>query len=145
MQLLLFFFFLMIRRPPRSTLFPYTTLFRSPCCREYWTRSRRSLSGHCRQKPSTRLYSNPSCPARRENSFIVASEFSPPPSRYFQTARPGLIQSVCRPCGKKRRSGGGERSATMSQLTRVLRSAPIITRRHGLVIRSSIEIGRAHV
>src|SRR3989449_10484950 len=27
--LILFFFFLMIRRPPRSTLFPYTTLFRS--------------------------------------------------------------------------------------------------------------------
>src|SRR5258707_11323776 len=26
----MFFFFLMIRRPPRSTLFPYTTLFRSP-------------------------------------------------------------------------------------------------------------------
>ena len=26
---LYFFFFLMIRRPPRSTLFPYTTLFRS--------------------------------------------------------------------------------------------------------------------
>src|SRR5271168_5477450 len=31
-----FFFFLMIRRPPRSTLFPYTTLFRS---------SRRSRAG----------------------------------------------------------------------------------------------------
>src|SRR5436309_14427715 len=29
-----FFFFLMIRRPPRSTLFPYTTLFRSGCS---WT------------------------------------------------------------------------------------------------------------
>src|SRR3712207_7562718 len=29
-MLLWFFFFLMIRRPPRSTLFPYTTLFRSP-------------------------------------------------------------------------------------------------------------------
>src|SRR2546430_12938850 len=28
-HLYLFFFFLMIRRPPRSTLFPYTTLFRS--------------------------------------------------------------------------------------------------------------------
>src|SRR2546426_9836555 len=27
--ILSFFFFLMIRRPPRSTLFPYTTLFRS--------------------------------------------------------------------------------------------------------------------
>src|SRR3989442_14326264 len=29
---ILFFFFLMIRRPPRSTLFPYTTLFRSALC-----------------------------------------------------------------------------------------------------------------
>src|SRR2546430_14400197 len=29
----LWFFFLMIRRPPRSTLFPYTTLFRSPADR----------------------------------------------------------------------------------------------------------------
>src|ERR1022692_842161 len=29
LRLFLFFFFLMIRRPPRSTLFPYTTLFRS--------------------------------------------------------------------------------------------------------------------
>src|SRR6266581_8536510 len=28
-SVLIFFFFLMIRRPPRSTLFPYTTLFRS--------------------------------------------------------------------------------------------------------------------
>src|SRR5260221_6183202 len=27
--MIIFFFFLMIRRPPRSTLFPYTTLFRS--------------------------------------------------------------------------------------------------------------------
>src|SRR2546430_8725347 len=30
MRKVFFFFFLMIRRPPRSTLFPYTTLFRSP-------------------------------------------------------------------------------------------------------------------
>src|SRR5436309_13077497 len=29
LHFLFFFFFLMIRRPPRSTLFPYTTLFRS--------------------------------------------------------------------------------------------------------------------
>src|SRR6266498_5643243 len=29
MLIVFFFFFLMIRRPPRSTLFPYTTLFRS--------------------------------------------------------------------------------------------------------------------
>src|SRR3989442_8474023 len=34
-----FFFFLMIRRPPRSTLFPYTTLFRSLAARVYGERS----------------------------------------------------------------------------------------------------------
>src|SRR5215510_16186205 len=34
----LFFFFLMIRRPPRSTLFPYTTLFRSARGRARWRR-----------------------------------------------------------------------------------------------------------
>src|SRR3712207_7005469 len=32
-SLSIIFFFLMIRRPPRSTLFPYTTLFRSSCLR----------------------------------------------------------------------------------------------------------------
>src|SRR3712207_7211934 len=31
----MFFFFLMIRRPPRSTLFPYTTLFRSDALRRW--------------------------------------------------------------------------------------------------------------
>src|SRR3712207_7610155 len=31
MMIFVMFFFLMIRRPPRSTLFPYTTLFRSDC------------------------------------------------------------------------------------------------------------------
>src|SRR5215213_10703350 len=36
-----FFFFLMIRRPPRSTLFPYTTLFRSGGLRERLHPSRR--------------------------------------------------------------------------------------------------------
>src|SRR2546426_9243954 len=35
------FFFLMIRRPPRSTLFPYTTLFRSRRAHE------RHRRGHC--------------------------------------------------------------------------------------------------
>src|ERR1039458_10781465 len=50
------FFFLMIRRPPRSTLFPYTTLFRSPpapgCHRgpEPWPRSPESS---CRSEEHT--------------------------------------------------------------------------------------------
>src|SRR3982750_186857 len=40
-----FFFFLMIRRPPRSTLFPYTTLFRSPDVRELHHADRDLLGG----------------------------------------------------------------------------------------------------
>src|SRR5256885_16338144 len=39
----MFFFFLMIRRPPRSTLFPYTTLFRS------------GQRGRVRRHPASRL------------------------------------------------------------------------------------------
>src|SRR6266511_5605599 len=51
--LLLSFFFLMIRRPPRSTLFPYTTLFRSArrWCR--CPRSRRPPPGRCRSEEHT--------------------------------------------------------------------------------------------
>src|SRR5476649_3057870 len=56
----LVFFFLMIRRPPRSTLFPYTTLFRSDAMHR-----RNSWSGECRRprrgrrdRKSTRLNSS---------------------------------------------------------------------------------------
>src|SRR5690349_23394714 len=48
-----FFFFLMIRRPPRSTLFPYTTLFRSSYrCSCRW--DSRAASPHGRQRRSRR-------------------------------------------------------------------------------------------
>src|SRR3989304_7470963 len=42
----LFFFFLMIRRPPRSTLFPYTTLFRSVLIHR-WTIRLSSTRSRC--------------------------------------------------------------------------------------------------
>src|SRR5262245_66481079 len=42
----LFFFFLMIRRPPRSTLFPYTTLFRSR-----WRSNRSQKLDNARRAP----------------------------------------------------------------------------------------------
>src|SRR2546427_1281412 len=45
-----FFFFLMIRRPPRSTLFPYTTLFRSQ--RSYGSISRINRSVSVRRGPA---------------------------------------------------------------------------------------------
>src|SRR5207253_10195893 len=41
-----FFFFLMIRRPPRSTLFPYTTLFRS---QDFDKEMRLGMDGHAGQ------------------------------------------------------------------------------------------------
>src|SRR2546430_8082871 len=57
------FFFLMIRRPPRSTLFPYTTLFRSDRC---WSDPARSAPSSGRDRASgtgTARRCRP-CPAR---------------------------------------------------------------------------------
>src|SRR5258708_9991833 len=51
----LFFFFLMIRRPPRSTLFPYTTLFRSQVEIE---NARKLLRRHQREERPTLLESH---------------------------------------------------------------------------------------
>src|SRR3712207_7030726 len=46
------FFFLMIRRPPRSTLFPYTTLFRSHRTPTTEANAADNRSGSCRGAPS---------------------------------------------------------------------------------------------
>src|SRR6266540_5635346 len=58
MSICFYFFFLMIRRPPRSTLFPYTTLFRS--CRgsnlKFWNEQHETQPGQDRK--STRLNSS---------------------------------------------------------------------------------------
>src|ERR1022692_3022779 len=56
-------FFLMIRRPPRSTLFPYTTLFRSVPVPQARRRSRRTVPGRpqaarAADRKSTRLNSS---------------------------------------------------------------------------------------
>src|SRR3712207_7400514 len=62
------FFFLMIRRPPRSTLFPYTTLFRSParwhpCWRATgWTGSREAPRARWTAR------SPPACPGTRRSA-----------------------------------------------------------------------------
>src|SRR2546425_12375109 len=49
-----FFFFLMIRRPPRSTLFPYTTLFRSPSTHERWRTPARACCSWSGSSPPKR-------------------------------------------------------------------------------------------
>src|SRR5690348_18428235 len=53
LMLFFLFFFLMIRRPPRSTLFPYTTLFRSRVRRSRRTRMARR-GGSDRRRDSAR-------------------------------------------------------------------------------------------
>src|SRR5260370_10305849 len=47
-----FFFFLMIRRPPRSTLFPYTTLFRSTLL-HYFSMSHVRPAYYCVRHPTS--------------------------------------------------------------------------------------------
>src|SRR2546430_12685817 len=63
------FFFLMIRRPPRSTLFPYTTLFRSP-------RTAAESRPHDRRARHPALHGPPPgcCPPPRRRSEEHTSE-----------------------------------------------------------------------
>src|SRR3712207_7350557 len=76
--MILFIFFLMIRRPPRSTLFPYTTLFRSRA----WRRGSRGAKPHARDgrfPGAARITRVPGCargaPARaRQGSGGTRSE-----------------------------------------------------------------------
>src|SRR2546426_9200132 len=83
-----FFFFLMIRRPPRSTLFPYTTLFRSKSAPPKWTSPRtrpqlgfpgpedgRSPAANCPAGPSSSLAARWT---RRERSEEHTSELQSP-------------------------------------------------------------------
>src|SRR5688572_31353196 len=70
-----FFFFLMIRRPPRSTLFPYTTLFRSclPTSSSSFSRcSRRTTCGSTRSLRWARSRTTP--PGARSQSSRSRSE-----------------------------------------------------------------------
>src|SRR3712207_6949934 len=74
--MLVTFFFLMIRRPPRSTLFPYTTLFRSgasagsrSCSAGPRTRRRAASSPSARRRgfaPAARCRSRGGAPPRSE-------------------------------------------------------------------------------
>src|SRR2546427_8999029 len=66
LPLLFFFFFLMIRRPPRSTLFPYTTLFRSP-------RLSRNVLGRLMLAAERRYYQHILAPEDRKSTRLNSS------------------------------------------------------------------------
>src|SRR5215204_6728971 len=94
---LFFFFFLMIRRPPRSTLFPYTTLFRSGGDRPRQALSCFAIRDHERRqdRKSTRLNSSHTvisyavfCLKKKNNphssrlAFNKSNETPPHPSNF---------------------------------------------------------------
>src|SRR2546426_12746016 len=73
-----FFFFLMIRRPPRSTLFPYTTLFRSvaePVGAELAIQARRDLDPYRwrNRRGQLSIYKSDRKSTRLNSSHLVIS------------------------------------------------------------------------
>src|SRR2546430_8971789 len=93
----------MIRRPPRSTLFPYTTLFRSSSAhggprrpllglrgRGGGVQLRRPLGSGRRDRKSTRL--NPSHSQKSYSGlFLEKKKSSPKPSRQYKLRRDTLL------------------------------------------------------
>src|SRR5436309_14673206 len=70
-DLVIFFFFLMIRRPPRATLFPYTTLFRSS--RFSQRRSRDGSAQRASQERRDHLYGQDRKSTRLNSSHVKIS------------------------------------------------------------------------
>src|SRR2546426_10283462 len=76
-----FFFFLMIRRPPRSTLFPYTTLFRSSGC------------SMARRVPGSSQRRGRASPAGSAGTVATSCASTPPTSRSEEHT--SELQSPC--------------------------------------------------
>src|SRR5216683_2633153 len=86
-----FFFFLMIRRPPRSTLFPYTTLFRSGRAQPRGRRRRLRVGARrcrCDHAGAGRSRSD-------DNRLSVAEHFACrlPPPRYSESVFGSVVTS----------------------------------------------------
>src|SRR5260221_8968538 len=93
------FFFLMIRRPPRSTLFPYTTLFRSP--------PSRALSIPARSSPESPGPRSGCAPvAATPHILIVGPDF--PRSEEHTSELQSHSDLVCRLLLEKKKNTGAE-------------------------------------
>src|SRR2546421_7804681 len=110
-HLALFFFFLMIRRPPRSTLFPYTTLFRSQFKSTgetyYRPADTRKELGYQLDRKSTRLNSSHDqisyavfCLKKKKKteSSSACRRATRPPATNKHTSRAAPHQGVAREC-----------------------------------------------
>src|SRR2546429_6301679 len=90
----------MIRRPPRSTLFPYTTLFRSCCA---W--SRRTKDGDGKRRPRAGAGGAPGRRASRES---------------LPGGRQGLPKRNCGNCGKRSEEHTSELQSRLHLVCRLL-------------------------
>src|SRR5258708_18206344 len=80
----------MIRRPPRSTLFPYTTLFRSPyMCAVLWTPQKLTLDSACGTGGNSRTI-------RLVNSGVYSIRVSQPKSELHTSSLQSPDHVVCR-------------------------------------------------
>src|SRR2546427_3925659 len=91
----LFFFFLMIRRPPRSTLFPYTTLFRS--------RSRQLVEDHAEAWNQPRVAA---CPHQHGASVDRVSARTDRKSTRLNSSHSQISYAVF--CLKKKKKNKGQ-------------------------------------
>src|ERR1043165_10119884 len=91
--LVFFVFFLMIRRPPRSTLFPYTTLFRSA-----WTRQPRTDSGSERFQSSLPLRSEEHTSELQSRGLISYAVFCLKKKRGCVAGKTGAIAAQAALC-----------------------------------------------
>src|SRR5690606_41612879 len=87
------FFFFLLRRPPRSTLFPYTTLFRSTSASPGPSRTGRLPAGSSSSSPPTRT---PSPAPRRWASVRRTPSASSPRSEEHTSELQSRENLVCR-------------------------------------------------
>src|SRR2546429_6877001 len=107
-HLFFFFFFLMIRRPPRSTLFPYTTLFRSAHWHGDLGARWHLRSRYCYQ------------PGNRRGPGLIAVPTAQVRSEEHTSELQSRLHLVCRLLLEKKKKTN--RSATVSHQTTVVRS-----------------------
>src|SRR2546425_2144075 len=101
---MLFFFFLMIRRPPRSTLFPYTTLFRSraparPAARRRWPAPRaRSRGRRQGRRPRARRRSEEHTSELQSLAYLVCRLLLEKKKNKYNSTEDNLVVSIQQAC-----------------------------------------------
>src|SRR2546422_11532971 len=100
--MLLSFFFLMIRRPPRSTLFPYTTLFRSLPLGANRLRGGSRGAGHRGRAAAGQPLGSASL---RDAMTVAAPPSRPRAERLYPTLSPAQFERVA--AHGRRRQGRG--------------------------------------